>query len=60
MLLVSHGAVLLEMLPRLLTNLDYQWARASSLGNCDIVRVESRGHDLVCTSWAGIDLPSRG
>lgn len=56
-LLVSDGTVLLEMLPRLLANLDFGWARASPLGNCDIVRVEPRGHDLMCTSWAGTDPP---
>ena len=53
---VSHGTVLLQMLPRLVTNLDYQWARGRPLNNCDTVRVEPSGADLVCHSWGGAEL----
>jgi len=53
---VSHGTVLLEMLPRLLANVERQWAGQVPLGNCDVVRVQVVGQDLICSSWAGVNI----
>lgn len=54
-LVVSHGTVLHQMLPRLLENLDGQWARRHPLGHCDTVQTRPEGRSMVCVTWAGVD-----
>lgn len=54
-LLVSHGGVLLLMLPLILTNVDAAFVRQHPLNNCDLVVAEVVDGRLVCIDWAGID-----
>jgi probable phosphoglycerate mutase len=50
-LCVTHGALLMQMLPYLTVNLDRAFVDAHGLGNCVPVLVVDRRGRLVCTHW---------
>jgi probable phosphoglycerate mutase len=53
-LLVSHGGMLHQMLPLVLTNVDRAFIQQHPLGNCALVVTLTQNSDLVCSEWAGI------
>jgi probable phosphoglycerate mutase len=55
-LLVSHGGILHQMLPLVLTNVNRAFTKQHPLGNCELVVVHPQGADLVCTQWVGTKL----
>ncbi len=59
-LLVAHGGVFLLMLPLLLTNVGYAFARTHILRNAALVVAEQRAEGLVCVSWDGVQLTPMG
>ncbi|RIK26407.1 MAG: hypothetical protein DCC52_10270 [Chloroflexi bacterium] len=59
-LLVAHGGVFLLMLPLLLTNVGYAFARTHILRNAALVAAEQRAEGLVCVSWDGVQLTPMG
>ena len=52
-LLISHGALLHQMLPLALSNVDRIFTQQHPLGNCDLVIAHPQNEQLVCTDWAG-------
>jgi len=52
-LLITHGALLLNMLPLVLTNIDDAFCQSHLLGNCELVVAETNTSGLVCKNWAG-------
>lgn len=56
-LLVSHGSVLLQMLPLIFANVDRAFTRRHPLANCALVIGEPRANGLVCRAWDGLTLP---
>jgi probable phosphoglycerate mutase len=52
-LLITHGALLLNMLPLVLTNIDDTFCQAHLLGNCELVIAETGSSGLTCVEWAG-------
>lgn len=55
-LLISHGAVLIHMLPLVLTNVDRAFTQTHSLGNCALITTFPRNGQLVCSEWADVKL----
>jgi broad specificity phosphatase PhoE len=56
LLLVSHGGILLGVLPILLKNVDHTFANEHMyFGNTDVVVVESTPDGWMCRSWCGIN-----
>ncbi len=55
-LIVSHGSLLMNMLPRLVSNIDPDFARANPLGNCDVIIASCQGDNLRCVEWCGVTL----
>ncbi len=53
LVLVSHGSILINMLPRFLRNIDVDFARAHGLGNCAYVVAAPAQAGLVCLEWGG-------
>jgi broad specificity phosphatase PhoE len=54
--LISHGSLLLQMLPLVLTNIDRAFTQTHPLGNCAWVIAGPRSEGLVCLEWDGIRL----
>ena len=52
-LLIGHGAMLVCMLPQLLSNVSPEFARERSIGHAEVVIAESCDDHLVCVSWGG-------
>ena len=50
-LMIGHGAMLICMLPLLLSNITPEFARERSIGHAEIVIAELRDDHLVCMSW---------
>lgn len=59
-LLVAHGGIYLMMLPLILTNIGFAFARAHILSNTALVLTEQRAEGLVCLSWDGVKLTPSG
>lgn len=57
-LIVSHGSILMNMLPRAFSNIDPDFARANPLGNCDVIIASCQGSNLKCVEWCGLTLES--
>lgn len=55
-LVVSHGCLLMNMLPRVVSNIDPDFARANPLGNCDVIVASCQGGNLRCVEWCGLTL----
>jgi probable phosphoglycerate mutase len=55
-LVVSHGSILRNMLPRVLMNLDSDVARANPLGHCDLIVAAYQDGGLRCVEWCGLAL----
>ena len=53
-LIVSHGSILKNMLPRVLSNVGPEFARANPIGNCDVVVAAYQGNMLTCVEWCGL------
>ena len=53
LLLVSHGGVLYTMLPLILSNISYEYASATLIGNTDVVVAEESNSSLICREWCG-------
>jgi broad specificity phosphatase PhoE len=53
-LLISHGAVLFQMLPLVLANVDRNFTRAHSLGYCGLIVTQPVEGHLVCERWDGL------
>ena len=53
---ISHGSMLSQMLPLILSNIDRAFTQANGLGNCTRVVAELRQRDTVCTIWDEHDL----
>jgi len=53
-LLISHGAVLHQMLPLLFENVDRAFTQEFPLPNCALVVGETHNSRLVCVEWAGV------
>jgi broad specificity phosphatase PhoE len=51
LLLVTHGGMLLQGLPHVLTNVDFPIARTLPLDNTIIITVEPSQDGLVCRAW---------
>ncbi len=56
-ILVGHGALLMQMLPVVLSNVDRAFTRDHPLGNCAHVVAVPHKEDLVCVEWDGLPLP---
>lgn len=56
LVLVSHGGLLHQMLPLVLSNVDRTWVRRYPLGNCASVVTKPEQGRLVCLEWAGVPL----
>ena len=54
--LLSHGGLLSQMLPLVLSNIDRAFTRDHSLGNCACVVAIPQREKLVCIEWDGIHL----
>ncbi len=54
MLLISHGGMLHQMLPLVLTNVDRQFTQQHPLKNCQLVVTELQNEQLTCTNWGDI------
>ncbi len=54
-LLITHGALLINMLPLVLTNIDDAFCQAHLLGNCELVIAETGASGLVCIEWADLE-----
>jgi probable phosphoglycerate mutase len=52
MVLISHGSVLQQMLPLVLTNIDRNFTKGYPLGNCVCVVAEPDQGQLRCEEWA--------
>lgn len=50
--LISHGSMLHQMLPLVLSNIDRNFVRQHPLGNCSCVRAVLQQSRLVCEVWA--------
>ena len=55
-LLVSHGGMLHQMLPLVLTNVDRTFTKQHPIGNCELIVTQPQNSNLVCTEWAGMKL----
>ena len=53
-LLVSHGALLHQMLPLILCNIDRNFTKQHPLGNCQLVITASENNRLKCLRWDDI------
>jgi probable phosphoglycerate mutase len=56
LLLVSHGGIYRCMLPLILRNIDFAFARQHSLPNTAVIRTVSTPDGLVCTQWGELSL----
>lgn len=56
LVLVSHGGLLHQMLPLVLTNIDQLWVKRHPLANCACVVTKPEEGRLVCLEWSGIAL----
>jgi len=54
--LLSHGGLLSQMLPLVLSNIDRAFTRDHPLGNCACVVATAQRENLVCIEWDGIHL----
>ena len=52
-LLISHGGLLHQMLPLVLSNIDRAFTNQHRLGNCDLVITHLQYRQLFCTDWTG-------
>jgi probable phosphoglycerate mutase len=57
-IVVSHGSLLMNMLPIILSNLDTHFADAHPLSNCSMVRAIATHAGLTCLEWHGIQIGS--
>lgn len=55
-LLITHGGILYQMLPLVLSNIDRGFTRQHTLGHCQLIVTALRDRHLVCSTWAGIEL----
>lgn len=55
-LCISHGAVLSQMLPLVLANVDREFTIEHGLGNCTSVVATFADGRLTCTEWDGMPL----
>ena len=55
-LLVSHGAVLYQMLPLVLSNIEPGFIQAHPLGYCGLIVTQVVNGNLVCARWAGVEM----
>lgn len=53
-LLVSHGALLHQMLPLIISNIDRDFSRQHPLGNCQLVITIPETNRLKCVCWNDI------
>lgn len=58
LVLVTHGGVIMFMLPELCDEVSVDFTIDRLIGNTDIVRAEFVGDRLVCREWAGETLPA--
>ena len=54
--LISHGSMLHQMLPVVLTNIDRPFTTQHPLGNCVCVYARLDGDQLICERWNGLSL----
>ena len=50
-LIISHGGVLSLVLPQLLSNISYQFAREHPIQNTEVIIAERRGGGYTCLRW---------
>lgn len=53
-LLVSHGGLLLQMLPLVLTNVDRPFTQQNHINNCQLIITQLQDEQLICTNWGDI------
>ena len=60
-LLISHGGILHQVLPILITNINRVYTKQHPLGNCELVVTHVQNGQLLCVSWAGekVSSPSK-
>ena len=56
MVLISHGSVLVNMLPLILPNIQVDFARAQPMGNCAYVAAAVTENGLACLEWCGMPI----
>jgi probable phosphoglycerate mutase len=54
--LISHGSMLHQMLPLVLTNIDRAFTTQHPLGNCVCVIARLEAGQLICERWNGLSL----
>lgn len=54
--IVSHGSVLMNMLPHIFSNINADFARTHALGYCEVVIAVCQESDLRCVEWCGLAL----
>ena len=55
-LLISHGSVLSQMLPVVLSNVDRPFTQQHPIANCRLIVTSAQDGQLVCSEWAGIGI----
>lgn len=55
-LLIAHGGIFHLILPNLLNNVDYSFSREHLLENAAVIIAEYKHEQLLCVSWAGVEL----
>jgi len=55
-LMVSHGALLHQMLPLFLSNINREFTKQHPLGNCQLVITFPENNQLKCISWNDISV----
>ena len=55
-LLVSHGGLLLQMLPLVLANIDRTFTQQNHIKNCQLISTAFENEQLICTAWGDIQL----
>lgn len=55
--LVAHGGLYLAMLPLILSNVDFAFARRQGMPYTAVIQAQARPEGLVCTAWAGMATP---
>lgn len=56
-ILVSHGSLLTNMLPLVLTNVEPDFVRNLPIGNCALIVATRGASGLECVEWCGIETP---
>ena len=52
--LITHGALLQQMLPLILSNIDRPFTQQNRINNCQLIAAQSDKSHLICTQWGDI------